>query len=566
MNQRSKLLGHFLILMSFIFAVVFIEPAYGIDVPESAWTVGWGGVGNDYAVVAQPLEDGSIITTSRDDSLDLVQKFDSNGSLLWSHSLQDITPSGVFAAESSTLLPDGRALFFGSRELNGSNSDLNAELIAVSTDGVSTAVAQFGGPGSEFVKSVGMCPDGSFFVGGTVWSGSVDPGNSVSIGMVDLFVARFDSSFNRIWIKQFGSTNNDALFSVSCRANNSAVISAWGAASINGQGSDDYYNFYVIKYGAAGNLISTINGEQDQGFWSPQRGVATPDGSMYVVGEHNSGEIPSVCPGGSYISKYNSSGDLVWREIIDCRNLNRSLAVDAWGNLYVMGGADNIGVAGQQKFGGTDILLHKYTPDGERLWTRQFGSSDDEFGTSIAIDNEGNVIIGALSKGLFDGYQPINEYDGLLIKNRVGETGVKAGGPSDVSSFISLAEPKRVVDTRGGGRFGSTSLSNVSVKRVKIAGATTTTGGATGLPSSGIGAVALNVTAVNGFDDGGYGFVTVYPCDSLSTAVPDASNLNFAGGQTIPNAVIAPVSADGYVCFSVYGNTDLLVDASGYFS
>ena len=105
-----------------------------------------------------------------------------------------------------------------------------------------------------------------------------------------------------------------------------------------------------------------------------------------------------------------------------------------------------------------------------------------------------------------------------------------------------------------------------NTSRVRIAGATTTTGGATGLPSSGIGAVALNVTAVEGFDAGGYGFVTVYPCDSLSTTVPDASNLNFAGGQTIPNAVIAPVSADGYVCFSVYGNIDLLVDASGYFS
>jgi hypothetical protein len=133
------------------------------------------------------------------------------------------------------------------------------------------------------------------------------------------------------------------------------------------------------------------------------------------------------------------------------------------------------------------------------------------------------------------------------------------------SSFVSLSEPKRVVDTRGGGRFGSTSSSKVSVKRVKVFGATTTDGGATGLPSSGIGAVSLNVTAVNGFDAGGYGFVTVYPCESDSTVVPNSSNLNFAGGQTIPNAVIAPVSSNGYVCFSVYGNTDLLVDVSGYF-
>ncbi|MBL6636330.1 MAG: hypothetical protein ISP35_09055 [Ilumatobacteraceae bacterium] len=43
------------------------------------------------------------------------------------------------------------------------------------------------------------------------------------------------------------------------------------------------------------------------------------------------------------------------------------------------------------------------------------------------------------------------------------------------------------------------------------------------------------------------------------------SNLNFTSGQTIPNSVIAPVSADGKVCFYVYGKTHLLADVSGYF-
>jgi serine protease len=104
----------------------------------------------------------------------------------------------------------------------------------------------------------------------------------------------------------------------------------------------------------------------------------------------------------------------------------------------------------------------------------------------------------------------------------------------------------------------------VSVLRLKVAGATTVKGAASGLPSTGIGAVAMNVTVVEGKDKGGYGFVPVYPCASASTPVPDASNLNFAGGQTVPNSVLAPLSADGYVCFSVYGDTHLLVDVSAY--
>jgi hypothetical protein len=132
-------------------------------------------------------------------------------------------------------------------------------------------------------------------------------------------------------------------------------------------------------------------------------------------------------------------------------------------------------------------------------------------------------------------------------------------------SIIALDSPSRLVDTRvSGGRFGSSSTSGVSVLRVKVAGATTVKGVASGLPSTGIGAVAMNVTVVEGKDKGGYGFVTVYPCASASSSVPDASNLNFAGGQTVPNSVLAPLSADGYVCFSVYGDTHLLVDVSAY--
>ncbi len=74
--------------------------------------------------------------------------------------------------------------------------------------------------------------------------------------------------------------------------------------------------------------------------------------------------------------------------------------------------------------------------------------------------------------------------------------------------------------------------------------------------------MALNLTVVEGVNPTiGGGFVTVYPCG----ARPDASNLNFTTGQTIPNSVIAPVSAGGDICFFVYGTAHLLADISGYF-
>jgi hypothetical protein len=83
--------------------------------------------------------------------------------------------------------------------------------------------------------------------------------------------------------------------------------------------------------------------------------------------------------------------------------------------------------------------------------------------------------------------------------------------------------------------------------------------GAGGVPASGVGAVSLNVTVV---DPSGAGFVTVYPCGTR----PLASSVNFAAGQTVANAVLAPVSADGEVCFYSSVPTHLLADVNGSFA
>jgi hypothetical protein len=81
-----------------------------------------------------------------------------------------------------------------------------------------------------------------------------------------------------------------------------------------------------------------------------------------------------------------------------------------------------------------------------------------------------------------------------------------------------------------------------------------------GIPSTGVTAVVMNVTAVN---PSAAGVVTVYP-DGIT--MPLASNLNFTAGQTIPNLVVVPVK-NGVVDFYNYnGTVDLIADITGYFT
>jgi hypothetical protein len=128
------------------------------------------------------------------------------------------------------------------------------------------------------------------------------------------------------------------------------------------------------------------------------------------------------------------------------------------------------------------------------------------------------------------------------------------------TSGLNAVTPLRVFDTRSGtggvpvGKVGALD-GNGSALEVSVLSAIGQSAGA-------VSAVSLNLTATSTNASKYGGFVTAYPCGTR----PIASNLNFVANQTVPNAVIVPVSATGTVCFYVYGQADLIADVNGWFA
>lgn len=81
--------------------------------------------------------------------------------------------------------------------------------------------------------------------------------------------------------------------------------------------------------------------------------------------------------------------------------------------------------------------------------------------------------------------------------------------------------------------------------------------GRAGVPST-VNAVVLSVTVTNTRTAG---FVTVFPCGG---ATPTSSNLNFASGATMTNAVVTSTDASGKVCLYTMSAVDMVVDLGGY--
>lgn len=83
------------------------------------------------------------------------------------------------------------------------------------------------------------------------------------------------------------------------------------------------------------------------------------------------------------------------------------------------------------------------------------------------------------------------------------------------------------------------------------------------VPVSAMSAALYNVTVTQ---PQGSGYVSVVPDPSAATSIPTVSNVNYVAGQTVPNAVLAPMS-NGKQDFYNGGSTiQLVVDFIGYFA
>jgi hypothetical protein len=132
--------------------------------------------------------------------------------------------------------------------------------------------------------------------------------------------------------------------------------------------------------------------------------------------------------------------------------------------------------------------------------------------------------------------------------------------PTPPIAFVGIA-PCRLADTRGApnfppGAFGPPSLVGQSpggtFRFFPVAGNC-------GIPATAQ-AVSANMAVTN---TSGLGFISIWPGGDPQPS-PLVASINFEAGQTIANAVLAPLGNGGINVFARV-NTDLIIDVNGYF-
>lgn len=122
---------------------------------------------------------------------------------------------------------------------------------------------------------------------------------------------------------------------------------------------------------------------------SPSGLVLDLDGNAYITGATNGSFDQNITSGyeDSFIVKYNTTGDKVWSRQYGTSSVDHStaIALDTTGNIYIGGGTGGNFNGGSFPENG-DIFITKLRSDGLKLWTRQIGTSGFEICSGIAVN------------------------------------------------------------------------------------------------------------------------------------------------------------------------------------
>jgi Domain of unknown function (DUF4347)/Beta-propeller repeat len=266
------------------------------------------------------------------------------------------------------------------------------------------------------------------------FSGTVDfdPGTGentlTSVGLSDIFISKLDTSGNYLWVKQFGSTNNESANSVAIDASGNVYTTGHFSGTVDfdpGAGTSNLtstglQDIFISKLDSSGNYLwaKRIGGTNP----ASARSVAIDgSGNVYTTGTFagttdfdpgaGASNLTSAGNNDIFISKLDSNGNYLWAKQFGGTNSDsvNSVAVDSSGNVYTTGafegtidfdpgtGTNNLTSAGVQ-----DVFINKLDSNGNYLWAKRFGSTNVDIAYSTAIDGSGNVYTTGFFNGTVD--------------------------------------------------------------------------------------------------------------------------------------------------------------------
>lgn len=298
-------------------------------------------------------------------------KYDGTGSIVWTRQM------GTTAADTSygvALDGAGGVYITGDTKgsLNGTNAGNNdAILTKYSTAGQLQWSRQVGSSGYDYSYGVAAGTGGIYITGYT--DGAL-PGNS-SAGLYDAYVAKYDTSGNLTWVKQFGTATTERGFAVTSDGSGGVYVVGQTDGALSGNNAGDF-DIFIARIGADGNQVWIR--QTGSAAWDRALAVATDGaGGVYLTGETD-GNLGGTNAGyaDSILVKYDDAGNQIWATQIGTAGQDEGHGIAVAGpNCVYVTGMTMGDLWGQGNAGGADAFLVQYTPEPATLALMLIGAA-----------------------------------------------------------------------------------------------------------------------------------------------------------------------------------------------
>ncbi|MCP4603523.1 MAG: hypothetical protein GY847_23895 [Proteobacteria bacterium] len=457
----------------------------GIDADGNlVWARRAGGKGTDHGIGVTALSNGSLFVIghfsetavfgpgeenetrlSAAGGYDIfISKYNSDGSLARANRI-----GGILDDYSSdiTVFSDGSALvtgWFQGTVVFGLGETRETEL--ASTDWQNTFIARYNPDGTlAWAKKVQGCfshgittlSDGSALITGEFSgvavfdSGKANEEELSSAGVVDIFVAKYNSDGTLAWAKRAGGDSlefGDAGYSITALSDGSALITGgFIGTAVFGPGERNEielssvggYDIFVAKYNSDGTVVWATGAGGAEHVYLGDSGydiAALSDGSamttgqfwgtaVFGSGEANETELISAGYRDFFIAKHNPDGTLAWAKgaggVVDSHPATQflsSITSLPHGSALITGGFLGTAIFGLgevnkkelSSVGRRDIFIAKYTADGSLAWVKKAGGNSWDSGYGVAALSDGSaLVIGCFAETAVFGRGETNE-------------------------------------------------------------------------------------------------------------------------------------------------------------
>jgi hypothetical protein len=274
----------------------------------------------------------------------------------------------------------------------------------------------FGSEKDDYVLNLVNDVNGNLYIAGKT-TGTIGTAN---IGKNDGFLTKIDSSGNILWSRQFGTPEEEDIqwCSIDKSANVYITGSTAGDLGAKNAGKED---IFIAKYDSDGKMLwtkqfGTEGSDVARGVFSDNRG------NIYITG-NTEGKLGQATYGKAdcFIMKIDSNGNLLFTKQFGTSGDDYGYCITAGAGSDVLVCGSTCGeLAGKSK-GLIDVFTGQFTEKGDLMKYNQFGSEGVDIAEVINMDAEHNIYIGGMTTGNFGGQQK-GEGDAFLMKvNQKGE-------------------------------------------------------------------------------------------------------------------------------------------------